>query len=221
VLDPDHPVSIGAMVGPEAFEEVRYLAHLRQIDALEEIPALAAEFAEVFGRRSGGLLSTYRTEDAETIVVALGSVLGTIKDAVDIRREAGDRVGVVGITSFRPFPRDAVRKALSCARRIVVVEKAFSIGFGGVLSTDVAMATHEGDCSLCTVVAGLGGRPITRRALEGMLSAAHRGELDPLSFLDLDHQVVERERLRMSATRRSGPSAENILRDLGTAPRVG
>jgi pyruvate ferredoxin oxidoreductase alpha subunit len=221
VLDPDHPVSIGAMVGPEAFEEVRYLAHLRQIDALEEIPALAAEFAEVFGRQSGGLLRSYRTEDAETIVVALGSVLGTIKDAVDIRREAGDRVGVVGITSFRPFPRDAVREALSCARRIVVVEKAFSIGFGGVLSTDVAMATHEDDCSLRTVVAGLGGRPITRRALKEMLTAAHRDELDPLSFLDLDHQVVERERARMSANRRSGPSAENILRDLGTASRIG
>ena len=131
------------MVGPEAFEEVRYLAHLRQLDALERIPLLAAEFAQRFGRRSGGLLHTYRTEDAETIVVALGSVLGTIKDAVDARRDAGERVGVVGITSFRPFPRDAVRDALSGARRVVVVEKAFSIGFGGVLSTDVAMATHE------------------------------------------------------------------------------
>ena len=74
------------MVGPDAFEEVRYLAHLRQLDALERIPALAAEFADVFGRQSGGLLRSYRTEDAETIVVALGSVLGTIKDAVDNRR---------------------------------------------------------------------------------------------------------------------------------------
>ena len=69
-----------------------------------------------FGRDSGGLLHTYRTDDAETIVVALGSVLGTIKDAVDARREAGERVGVVGITSFRPFPFDAVRDALSGAR---------------------------------------------------------------------------------------------------------
>jgi len=222
VLDPDDPVSIGAMVGPEAFEEVRYLAHLRQLDALARIPALAAEFSEAFGRQSGGLVSPYRTEDAETIVVALGSVLGTIKDAVDVRRDAGDRVGVVGITSFRPFPRDAVREALSGARRIVVVEKAFSIGFGGVLSTDVAMATHDADCSLRTVVAGLGGRAITRRSLEELLAAASRDELDTLTFLDLDHGIIERERARMTATRRSGPSAENILRDLGTvASRIG
>jgi pyruvate ferredoxin oxidoreductase alpha subunit len=213
VLDPDDPVSIGAMVGPEAFEEVRYLAHLRHLDALERIPSLAAAFAEAFGRQSGGLVRPYRTEDAETIVVALGSVLGTIKDAVDGRRDAGERVGVVGITSFRPFPLDAVRDALSGARRVVVVEKAFSVGFGGVLSTDVAMATHDAGCSLRTVVAGLGGRAITRRSLEELLAAASR---DELTFLDLDHGIIERERARMGATRRSGPSAENVLRDLGT-----
>ena len=220
VLDPDDPVSIGAMVGPDAFEEVRYLAHLRQLDALDRIPALSAEFAQVFGRQSGGLLSTYRAEDAETIVVALGSVLGTIKDAVDRRREVGERIGVVGITAFRPFPRESLREALSGVGRIVVVEKAFSVGFGGVLSTDVAMATHGGDCSLRTVVAGLGGRPITRLALEEMLAAATRDELDPLTFLDLDHAVVERERARMADARRSGPSAENVLRDLGNI-RIG
>jgi pyruvate ferredoxin oxidoreductase alpha subunit len=222
VLDPADPVSIGAMVGPEAFEEVRYLAHLRQLDALERIPSLAEAFAEAVGRPSGGLLHAYRTADAETIVVALGSVLGTIKDAVDARREAGERIGVVGITAFRPFPGDAVRAALSGARRVVVVEKAFSIGFGGVLSTDVAMATHGGPGSLRTVIAGLGGRPITRRSLEVMLVAAGQDQLPPLTFLDLDHAIVERERGRMTRTRRSGPSAENILRDLGTvASRIG
>jgi len=222
VLDPNHPISIGAMVGPEAFEEVRYLSYLRQLDALERIPALAAEFATAFGRESGGLLRSYRTEDAETIVVALGSVLGTVKDAADARREAGERVGVVGITSFRPFPLDAVRDALSGARRVIVIEKAFSVGFGGVLSTDVAMATHDANLSLRTVIAGLGGRAITQRSLEALLADAAKDRLSPLTFLDLDHEIVERERSRMGATRRSGPSAENILRDLGTvASKIG
>ena len=221
ILDPGDPVSIGAMVGPDAFEEVRYLAHLRQLDALQLIPDVAVEFEVAFGRRSGGLVHSYRTEGADTVVVALGSVLGTIKDAVDARRDAGDRVGVVGITAFRPFPRQAVRDALSGARSVVVVERAFSVGFGGVLSTDVAMATHGADCSLRTVVAGLGGRPITRRSLEGMIVSAVRDELGPSTFLDLDLGAVERERARMAGTRRSGPSAENVLRDLGTPPRIG
>jgi pyruvate ferredoxin oxidoreductase alpha subunit len=222
VLDPHNPVSIGAMVGPEAFEEVRYLSHLRQLDALERIPHLAREFIDSFGRASGGLLHCYRTEDAETIVVALGSVLGTIKDAVDALRASGEHIGVVGITSFRPFPHDAVRDALSGARRVVVVEKAFSVGFGGVLSTDVAMATHDVDLLLLTVVAGLGGRAITQRSLEGMLVDAAHERLERLTFLDLDHQIVQRERARLAGSRRSGPTAENILRDLGTvASRIG
>ncbi len=216
VLDPDDPVSIGAMVGPEAFEEVRYLAHLRQMDALGRIPDIAREFEELSGRSSGGLVRAYRTDDAETVVVALGSVLGTIKDAVDLRRDAGERVGVVGITSFRPFPSDELCRELMRASRVVVIEKAFSIGFGGVLATDVAMALQGRDVEVSSVVAGLGGRPITRTSLEDLVSRAVRGELAPLTFLDLDHAAVDRELARMAGARRSGPSAENLLRDLGT-----
>ena len=217
VLDPDTPISIGAMVGPEAFEEVRYLAHLRQLDALQLIPAVSEEFEAQFGRQSGGLVRAYRTEDAETVVVALGSVLGSIKDAVDIRREAGERIGVLGVTSFRPFPFEAVRQALATARRIIVVERAFSIGFGGVLSTDVSMATHDGGSRLHTVVAGLGGRPVTSRSLDAMLARAALDDLDPLVFLDLDRDVVKRERARLVGTRPPEPTADGIVGWLGTA----
>ncbi|MGA7834019.1 MAG: transketolase C-terminal domain-containing protein [Acidimicrobiales bacterium] len=217
VLDTRAPVSIGAMVGPEAFEEVRYLAHLRQLDALKRIPEIAGEFCAATGRDSGGLVHPYRTDDAEVIVVAMGSVLGTLQDAVDTRREAGEKIGVLGVTSFRPFPSEAVRNALATARQIVVIEKAFSVGAGGVLSSDIAIATHRDESVLRTIVAGLGGRAITRRSLEKVLDAAWLDQLDPLTFLDLDHGAVDRERARMQATRRSGPSAENLLRDRGTA----
>ena len=176
--------------------------------------AISDAFFDVTGRHSGGLVRSYRTDDAETIVVALGSVLGTIKDAVDLRRDAGDRIGVVGITTFRPFPNDAVRTALEGSRHVVVIEKAFSAGVGGVLSSEVAMALHGTNCDVRSVVAGLGGRAITRRSLEELLTSAVRGEIEPLTFLDLDRGAVDRERLRMTTTRRSGPSAENILRDL-------
>jgi pyruvate ferredoxin oxidoreductase alpha subunit len=217
MLDTNAPVSIGAMVGPEAFEEVRYLAHLRQLDALERIPAIAQEFFEATGRDSGGLVRPYRTEDAEIIVVAMGSVLGTLKDAVDSRRDLGERIGVLGVTSFRPFPSAAIRDALAQARQVVVIEKAFSVGAGGVLSTDIAIAMHRDETPLRTIVAGLGGRAITRSSLEKVLVDASHNDLAPLTFLDLDHEAVDRERARMQATRRSGPSAENLLRDRGSA----
>ena len=222
VLDPAHPISIGAMVGPEAFTEVRYLSHLRQLDALELIPALAAKFALAFGRPSGGLVHSYRTDDATTVVVAMGSVLGTIKDAVDQRRALGDRVGVVGITTFRPFPFEEVQRALSGAHRVVVIEKAFSVGYGGVLAADVASATHDMSLTLHSVVAGLGGRAITQHSIESILDDAAAARLPSVTFLDLDRDIVNSERARIGEQRRSGPSAENVLSDLGSvASRIG
>ena len=222
VLDPNDPVSIGAMVGPEAFEEVRYLAHARQQQALGHLVELGEEFAEAFGRDSGGLVHPYRSADADVVVVAMGSVLGTIKDIVDTQRSAGLRIGALGITSFRPFPIDAVCEALKGARRVVVVEKAFSVGFGGVLSTDVAMALSGLTVPVATVVAGLGGRAITKASLQRIFEDALRGDLGRLTFLDLNTALVERELERMAQSRQSGPSAENMLRDLGVeASRIG
>jgi pyruvate ferredoxin oxidoreductase alpha subunit len=222
-LDVSDPVSIGAMVGPEAFQEVKVLAHLRLLDAVDRIPELAAEFATVFGRPSAGLLSAYRTEDADTIVVALGSVLGTVKDAVDERRRTGERVGVVGVTTFRPFPAREVRWALSGVRQAVVVEKAFRTGGGGILSADVTLATRGTGLAVHTVVAGLGGRPVTRRGVDSVLASAARGELGDLTFLDLDDAVVEDERSRILAATPGGAGVAATLRRRPppTAERVG
>jgi pyruvate ferredoxin oxidoreductase alpha subunit len=215
VLDPAQPVSMGAMVGPEAFMEVRYLAHAKQTMALERIPQIADEFAQRFGRRSGGLANCYRCDDADTIVVALGSTLGTIKDTVDELRNDGYRIGVLGIQSFRPFPLMAVRSFLHEAKRVVVVERSFSVGLGGVVSTDVrtALAGLPTQCS--TVVAGLGGRAITKASLARTFKEAMDGKLPPLTFMDLDWRIVNRQLEREAATRRSGPIAENLLRDVG------
>ena len=224
VLDPDEPVSIGAMVGPEAFTEVRYLAHERMQEALQVIPAVAAEFGTQFGRDSGGLVRPYLTEDAEIVVVALGSVLGTVKDVVDELRAGGLRVGVLGITSFRPFPDQAIRDALTDANRhLVVLERALSPGTGGIVAADLRSALAGRPApGMSTVVAGLGGRAITSKSLRTLLTRAAAGDLEPFTFLDLDTSLVDRELARMRATRRSGPSPENILRDLGiTAARIG
>ncbi|HUP06222.1 MAG TPA: transketolase C-terminal domain-containing protein [Caldimonas sp.] len=215
VLDPAEPVSIGAMVGPEAFMEVRYLAHAKQTSALEHIPRIAAEFEQRFGRPSGGLVRGYHCDDAETVVVALGSVIGTLKETVDSLRAAGVRIGVLGIQSYRPFPLAAVRAALKDAKRVVVLEKSFSVGLGGVVSTDVRLALSGLALHGYTVVAGLGGRAITQASLERMLREAIADRLEPLTFLDLDWRIVNRQLERESQSRRSGPIAENLLRDIG------
>jgi pyruvate ferredoxin oxidoreductase alpha subunit len=217
LLDPDEPMTIGAMVGPEAFTEVRYLMHAKQMQALDSIPEIAAEFAAAFGRDSGGLLHRYRSEDAHTIVVALGSVLGTIEDVVDELRDEGVRIGALGVKCFRPYPLEEVRDALGRAERIVVLEKAFAVGAGGIVGQNVRLALSGLGPVVYDVVAGLGGRAITAQSLRGLLADALEDRLEPdrLTFLDLDRKLVEQELERQRGKRRSGPHAENILRDVG------
>ncbi len=222
VLDPDEPVTIGAMVGPEAFTEVRYLAHAKQMQALDLMPQIAQEFMEVFGRDSGGLVKPYRLDGAETIVIALGSVLGTIKDTVDDLRSEGVKIGVLGITSFRPFPIAAIRDAIAHAKRIVVIEKCFAVGIGGIVTRDVRSAVQNRPQQVYAVIAGLGGRAITKASLHKLLLDAVVDKLELLTFLDLDWGIVNRVLDREKVQRRSGPVAEGILRDIGTvSSRIG
>jgi pyruvate ferredoxin oxidoreductase alpha subunit len=222
LLDPAFPISIGAMVGPEAFTEVRYLAHHKQLRALKLIPVLQAEFEKGFGRASGGLLRSYRTEDAETIVVALGSVNGTIQEVVDEMRDDGVKIGSVSLCSFRPFPLAAVREALQHARRVVVLEKCLAVGLGGIVSDGVRNALSGIVLKGYTVIAGLGGRAITRGSLRQLFEDAGNDELEQLTFLDLNADLVRYELERESQVRRSGPTAEAILKRLGTvASKIG
>ena len=222
VLDPGEPVSMGALVGPEAFTEVRYLAHHKQLQALAVIPKLAAEFRKAFGRDSGGLIRTYRTDDADTIVVALGSVNGTIQEVVDEMRKSGSRIGSVSICSFRPFPLAVLREALRHARRVVVLEKCFAVGLGGIVSDGVRKSLSGIHLNGYTVIAGLGGRAITRASLTRLFQQAERDALEQVTFLDLNGEVVEHELERERKQRRTGPTAEAILRHIGTvASRIG
>ena len=215
VLDPAEPVSIGAMVGPEAFMEVKYLAHAKQMQAIERIPQLAAEFKVVFGRDSGGLIRTYCTEDALTIVIAMGSVLGTIKDTIDEMRADGHSIGVLGIISYRPFPLEQVRAALINCSRFLVLEKSLAVGMGGIVATDVRMAVTGTGLKGYTAIAGLGGRAITKASLHKLFLQAENEDLPPVTFLDLDWDAVDKQLEREKQTRRSGPVAENMLHDKG------
>ncbi len=217
VLDPDDPVTIGAMVGPEAFTEVKVLMHAKQMQALDVVPRIAGDFAERFGRPSGGLLRSYPVDGAETVVVALGSVLGTIDEVVDELRADGVDVASLGVRCFRPYPLEEIRRALSRAKRVVVVERAFAVGIGGIVGQNVRLALAGLPVPVYDVVAGLGGRAVTRASLRVLLADVLAERIEPhrLTFLDLNHDLLDRELRRIEEGRRSGPHAENILRDLG------
>jgi len=196
VLDPSSPVSIGAMVGPEAFTEVKYMAHMKNQLALEIIPKVAKDFQEAFGRSSGGLVRGYKLDGADTVVIALGSVLGTIKDVVDEMVAADIAIGVLGIIAFRPFPTQAVRAALSHAKRVIVLEKAFQVGIGGIVIENVRTSLRGSSIKDYTVIAGLGGRPITKDSLRRYLDCAIVDGVEDLTFLDLDQELADSEIVR-------------------------
>ncbi|HEY4982439.1 MAG TPA: transketolase C-terminal domain-containing protein [Pseudolabrys sp.] len=218
VLDPDDPISIGAMVGPDAFTEVRFLQHYKQTLALRLIPEFAGEFNKQFGRDSGGLLRIYKADDAEVLVVAMGSVNGTIKDTIDEMRADGIRIGLVTLVAFRPFPVEPLRKVLVGRKHVVVVEKSLAVGMGGQLAlhVDLALRNVAGAPQVHSAVAGLGGRPITRHSLHRLFRQALVQSWEGTHFLDLNEEMIAKELHYVRKVRRSGPTAENILRRLST-----
>jgi pyruvate ferredoxin oxidoreductase alpha subunit len=196
-LDPDDPVTIGAMVGPEAFTEVKYLMAHRQLRALDVVTEVAEEFAAAFGRDSGGLLRPYRSEDAEVVVVAQGSALGSLADVIDELREGGLAVGALGVTCYRPWPFDEVRAALRRAAHVIVLNRAVAVGSGSILGQDVRLSAPSGT-TVHDIVLGLGGRPVTRDGLKQLVLDVVEGRVgsEALTFYDLDRERVATELAR-------------------------
>jgi pyruvate ferredoxin oxidoreductase alpha subunit len=220
VLDPAAPVTIGAMVGPEAFTEVRYLSELQLVHARSDFTELAEEFAEHIGRPLEPV-SGHRLDGAGTVIVCLGSVTGTLRMLSDELAGTEDGFGVLTVNMFRPFPYEEVREALAGAQRVIVLERAFAPGSCGIMSQDVRYALSRTPAgALYTVVAGLGGRSIRRESLRQLLIDARSGLLEDLSFLDLRTEVVTQELARSREQANPGPSTLSLLR-ASAAPASG
>jgi pyruvate/2-oxoacid:ferredoxin oxidoreductase alpha subunit len=136
----DHPVTLGGLVWPA---EAAY--QRADIDrAMERVPEVYAEcqaaFEEVFGRPVGGAIETYATEDAETILVASSTIATTTREVVHRRREHGEKVGMVQVKLFRPFPEEALRATCAGASRIGVLDRNYAAGLGGVFWQDTRAA---------------------------------------------------------------------------------
>lgn len=213
VLDPKNPYSIGAMVGPEAFTEVRWLAHQRMMSSIPVIQEVSESFEKAFGRKAGGLLSSYRLEDADVAILAMGSMLGTIKDTIDEMREQGHKIGALCLKCYRPFPDAAVREALKHVKTVVVMERMISAGTGGALCLDVMRALRGLAIEQKSVIAGLGGRAVTKDSLRDIFAKSLAGQLpDETVFLDLDEELVNAQLEREKTLQHIGPVAEALNR---------
>ncbi|MEE9487550.1 MAG: transketolase C-terminal domain-containing protein [Candidatus Brocadiales bacterium] len=161
-LTPKNPLTYGAMLGPEAYMEARYQLERALTDSASVIEDVTLEFKKKIGRFQGVFVDGYKTDDAEIILVAMGSIISTIKEAVDNLREEGHKVGVLKVRMFRPFPKEEIYDALKGARDVLVMDRAFSPGSGGVLATEVKAAFYgrEAVPNIKGHIIGLGGRDV-------------------------------------------------------------
>ena len=160
-IDPKDPMSIGNFADPEYYMEARHAMEVAMDNSIEIIQKTCDEFAEIFGRKYG-LVEEYKTEDAEIIFVAMGSLCSTIRVIVDQLREKGEKVGLLKIRAYRPFPTDAVNEAVKNCDKIAVVDKNFSFGIGGALYADMKVKI---DKEIYGFITGLGGRDITPESI--------------------------------------------------------
>ena len=173
--------------------EVRALNIAHFDNAIEPIQEIAEEFEKIVGRKAGGLYEHYHSEEADTVVVSLGSVNGTVKDIIDEYRKEFVSIGSFKIGCYRPFPGKQIVEQLKHAKRIIVVEKDIFAGVGGCLANDMKIAFKDTDIKMYSVIGGLGGRPIFKKSLTKILDRAMEDELEELSFIDLDRTLVDRE----------------------------
>lgn len=155
----DAAVTVGGLDFPHETE-----AHRRQHeDAMRRVPAVyeecRLEFQSVFGRRLPDAVVPYRTEDAELVLVSMGTTASTVRQAVDVARARGTKVGALRVSRFRPFPTRELRAALAGKQRIGVLDRDISLGLGGVLGSEVRVATPPG-AIVQNYVIGLGGGDI-------------------------------------------------------------
>jgi len=193
VLDPQNPKTFGAFADPSLYMEFRYMIQEAMGVAEKKIEGVANEFRDEFGRYYGGLIDGYKAKDADILILAMGSVIGTIKDAIDEMRADNVPVGLLKIRAYRPFPADAIRDAVADAKAIIVLDKNISMGYEGALFTDVKAALYgESDITVLGFVLGLGGRDITKQTIKDMVAKAQKATKSGkrCEFADLRKEVL-------------------------------
>ena len=175
VLDTRNPMSFGAFADPSTYTEFRYKQEKAMGVALKKIEEIAHEFKDIYGRYYGGLIDGYVLDDAEIVIMAMGSVIGTIKDTIDELRSEGESVGLLKVRSFRPFPKEAIRKALKNAKIVITLDKNISIGKNeGALCTEVKACLYNTDNRVPVIgfMLGHGGRDIPMQMIKKIIKKA-------------------------------------------------
>jgi len=188
----DNPKNLAFSVGPDNNMEFKYLQHKAMLDSKRIIEETDKKFAEIFGRGYGGLTQGYRIDNADYILITLGSITGLGREVVDELRQNGEKVGLLKLRFLRPFPDEDLAAALESAKAVGVLEKDISFGYEGTVYTNVNSVIAKNGLRLETYnfIAGLGGRDISRENIKAIFRHLQSGG-QHVNFIGLGVSIDE------------------------------
>lgn len=196
-LDVNNPKTWGSYTEADVLMEFKYAVHGAMQNGKERMKEIFSELANMTGRNYGGLIEAYRTEDAEIILMAIGSLAGTIKEAVDELRSNNERVGLVKIRCYRPFPHEDIWDAIKGAKIVLVTDANFSMGSEGAIGMDLKskLFGRPNSPHVVDFITGLGGREVNKRTIyqiiqKGLEVLASGGYLPEPYWVDLNRNIL-------------------------------
>lgn len=161
ILDPSNPLTHGNLTYPDSLMEIRSEIEKSMNYARKVIVEAGREYGNITGRYYDSLIENYMCNDADVILISVGSSSGDAKDAVKLLRDEGYNVGLIKLRTIRPFPFEELRTICNGKRYIGVIDRNYSFGFGGIIYCEVSSALHGLKVPIQSFIAGLGGRDIT------------------------------------------------------------
>jgi len=195
LMDTKDAYTLNTVAPPNVYMEMRRSIQMAMEAAPEVYEKIEDEFYEQFGRRYG-LAEEYRCEDADTVLVMAGTAASTARVAIDNLREKGEKVGLLRIRMFRPFPVNALRKSLEKAKKVAVLDRNCSFGAGGIFAQELKAALYGSGPNppkLYSYITGLGGRDVTVDTI-GTMYAMTRDREEPASeslWLGLNEEMLK------------------------------
>jgi len=164
----EEPKNLGFSAGPDTNTFFKYKEHTGLLNVRNAVDEAERKFESIFGRHYSGLTESYKTEDADYILITLGSISGLVREIVDKLREQGEMVGLLRIRYMRPFPNEEIAEAVKNAKAAAVLEKDISFGNEGAVYTNVNSALQKAGIGIPTsnYIGGLGGKNISPGEIE-------------------------------------------------------
>jgi pyruvate/2-oxoacid:ferredoxin oxidoreductase alpha subunit len=163
-IDPDEPRAFGGLTDSDNYFEFRYKIQKAMEEALGKWEEVGEEFERIFGRKYG-LVETYKVSDAKSLIISSSTIASTARNAVDSLREKGEKVGLLRIRVFRPFPAERIRRILNSVDKAIVIDRNIGFGASGIFYQEIKAVMYNEKTAppIFGVVTGLGGRDVSSR----------------------------------------------------------